>query len=290
MPFFLGLPTRARHNAPTQFTTGANMSYETILYEEIGAVALITLNRPDKLNAWTPQMSSDQIHAIRRANDNPQIASIVMTGAGRGFCAGADMEETFQKRLNGEDPGDGTDEGSGGLAIGDDWIGTVRSAKPIIAAINGAAVGIGLTMVLPCDMIIASENARFGAVFVKVGIVPELASSHFLVSRMGFGKASEMMLSARLYGADEAHEKGLVDYVYSEDTFLEEAIKLGESFAGNPDPMMRMTKELLTLNATETDLRLVQQRETDFLRQCWTLPEHHEAVNAFLEKRPPKFR
>ncbi|MGB0922056.1 MAG: enoyl-CoA hydratase/isomerase family protein [Alphaproteobacteria bacterium] len=266
------------------------MSYETILYEEVGAVALITLNRPSKLNAWTPQMSTEQIQAIRRANDNPKIASIVMTGAGRGFCAGADMEETFQKRLDGEDPGDGTTDGSGGLTAGDDWIGEVRAAKPIIAAVNGAAVGIGLTMVLPCDLIIASEKARFGAVFVKVGIVPELASSHFLISRMGFGKASEMMLSGRLYGAAEAHEKGLADYVYPEETFLTEAIKLGETFAGNPDPMMRMTKELLTLNAVETDLKLIQRRETDLLKQCWELPEHHEAVNAFLEKRTAKFR
>lgn len=266
------------------------MAYETITYEERGTVALITLNRPDKLNAWTPLMAHEQIQAIEHANNNPAIGAIVMTGAGRGFCAGADMEDTFKKRLDGEDPGDGTSDGSGGLQEGDDWIKTVRSAKPIIAAINGPAVGIGLTMCLPCDVIIASEKAKIGAVFVKVGIVPELASSHFLVNRMGFGRASEFMLSGRIYMANEALEKGVVDYVYPEDQFLAEAFKMAETFAQNADPMMRMIKDLITVNGSETNLNLVQKRETDYLRECWTLPEHHEAVNAFLEKRPPKFR
>jgi enoyl-CoA hydratase/carnithine racemase len=166
----------------------------------------------------------------------------------------------------------------------------VRRSKPLIAAVNGAAVGIGLTMILPFDVIVASDKAKFGMFFIKVGLVPELASSHFLVQRVGFGRASEMCLSGRLYGAEEAARIGLVDHLVSGEELMPRAIALAQEMAGNPDPQLRMIKELLTRNASETDLALVQQRETDFIRHCWTTPEHKEAVSAFLEKRAPNFR
>jgi enoyl-CoA hydratase/carnithine racemase len=126
--------------------------------------------------------------------------------------------------------------------------------------------------------------------FIKVGLVPELASSHFLVQRIGFGRASEMCLSGRLYTADEAARIGLVDHLVSADELMPRAMGLAQEMATNPDPQLRMIKELLTRNASETDLKLVQQRETDFIRHCWTTPEHKEAVSAFLEKRAPNFR
>jgi enoyl-CoA hydratase/carnithine racemase len=266
------------------------MSYERILYETRGEIALLTLNRPEKLNAWTPGMAEEQVDAIAHANADRAIGAIVMTGAGRGFCAGADMAETFQKRIGGEDPGANTAGGQGGMPAGIDWVKLCRESKPLVAAVNGAAVGIGMTMILPFDVIVASEKAKFGMFFIKVGLVPELASTHLLVQRVGLGKASEMCLSGRLYGGAEAATFGLVDRLATPETVVDEAITLAREIAANPDPQLRMVKALLTRNACETDLDRAQARESEMLRECWKSPEHKEAVAAFLGKRPPVFR
>jgi enoyl-CoA hydratase/carnithine racemase len=266
------------------------MAYEQITYEERGAIALVTLHRPEKLNAWTPRMAEEQVDAIGRANANPAIGAIVLTGAGRGFCAGADMQDTFQKRLDGTDPGGNTAAGQGGMPAGLDWVDFVRTSKPIVAAVNGAAVGIGMTMVLPCDVIVASEQARFGMFFVKMGLVPELASTQLLVQRAGFGRASEMCLSGRLYSGAEAYAMGVADHLTPAEDCVPRAIAIAETFAPNPDLQLRMIKRLLTENATATDLHAVQERESALLRECWKSAEHREAVAAFLEKRPPRFR
>ncbi len=259
------------------------MGYETITFEQRGAVALITLNRPGRLNAWTPRMASEQAAAIRAANSDDDIGAIVMTGAGRGFCAGADMRDTFSKRLDGIDPGEDTEE-SGGMPRDVDWVGLARESKPLIAAVNGAAVGIGMTMILPFDAILASESARFGMLFIKVGLVPELASTRLLAQRVGIGRASEMCLTGRLYGAVEAHEMGLADRLEKPEALLESALELGSEMAANPAPQLRMIKRLLTENALEPDLRLVQEREHELIRECWRSPEHQHAVAAFLAR------
>jgi enoyl-CoA hydratase/carnithine racemase len=260
------------------------MSYETIEYETRGRAALNTLNRPDRLNAWTPQMASEQAAAIGAANEDPDVGAIVMTGAGRGFCAGADMDATFRTRLEGTDPGGTTAQGSGGMPAEVDWVDLLRTSKPLVAAVNGAAVGIGMTMILPSDVIVASDRARFGMFFVKVGLVPELASTHFLVQRVGFGRASEMCLTAALYGAEEAHAMGLADRVVAHNELVPAALALAEQIAENPDRQLRMTKRLLTANAAETDLAEVQRRESELIRECWESPEHREAVEAFLAR------
>jgi enoyl-CoA hydratase/carnithine racemase len=266
------------------------MTYSTIKYDTQAPVALITLNRPERLNAWTPKMSEEMADAIERSNNDRGIGAIVVTGEGRGFCAGADIEQTFKSRLDGRDPGADTAQGQGGLPRGLDWIGLVRSSKPLIAAVNGPAVGIGVTMILPFDVIVASEAAKFGLVFVKMGIVPELASTHFLISRIGFTKASELMLSARLIDGREALALGLVNHVTAPEGLLPKAFEIGKAISANPDPMLRMTKDLLSKNACEQDMTLAQKRETDYLRACWAMPEHNEAVQAFLDKRPARFR
>ena len=265
------------------------MQYEQIEVERRGDVALLTLSRPERLNAWTPRMSVELAHAIEAANADPDVGALVLTGAGRGFCAGADMQDTFQSRLEGRDPGD-TAEGQGGLPRGLDWVALLREAKPLVAAVNGAAVGVGLSMILPCDVIVASDRARFGMLFVKMGLVPELASTHFLVQRMGFGRASEMCLSGRLYPATEAAEKGLVDRLVPHDELLPAALALAQEIGANPAPQLRMVKQLLTRNGSATDLAEVQRAESELLRACWKTPEHREAVRAFLEKRRPRFR
>jgi enoyl-CoA hydratase/carnithine racemase len=265
------------------------VDYEQIRSERRGEVQLVTLNRPERLNAWTPTMAEELADAFESANRDPEVGAIVVTGEGRGFCAGADMEATFSVRIAGEDPGANTAEGQGGMPAGLDWVKLCRDSKPLIAAVNGAAVGIGMTMILPFDVLLASEAARFGMFFIKVGLVPELASTQLLVQRVGFGHASELSLSGRLWSSTEALSAGLVERVLAPDQLLDDALELAGAIAANPAPQLQMIKHLLTANAVEGDLDEAQRRESALLRDCWKTPEHAEAVAAFMEKRPPKF-
>jgi enoyl-CoA hydratase/carnithine racemase len=253
------------------------VDYQCIRYELRDRVGLITLDRPQRLNAWTPRMAVEQIDAIERANADPGVAALVMTGAGRGFCAGADMQETFESQIEGGGPA--------GMPARSDWVALLRASKPIVAAVNGAAVGVGMTMILPCDVIVASEHAKFGMLFIRMGLVPELASTHFLVQRVGFGRASEMCLTGRLVAAQEAFEAGLADRLVKSDALLDTALELARSMGANPGPQLRMIKDLLTRNACETDLAEVQRREMRHLQECYKTPEHAEAVRAFLKQR-----
>ena len=255
--------------------------FNTIRVEKGDDIAVITLNRPERLNAWTNQMSRELRAAITALNDDPEVGAMVVTGAGRGFCAGADIKDNFKARMDAS----GKEERGGG-----DWIGLVRSSKPLIAAVNGACVGVGATMILPMDVIVASEDAKFGMFFVKMGVTPELASSHFLVQRIGLGRASEMCLTGRLYSGKEAFDLGLADRLTTPDNLLGEASALAGEMAANPAPHLRWVKELLTRNGSETDIALVQKREGEVLAKAYVSAEHKEAVDAFLNKRPPVFR
>ena len=258
------------------------MDYREIEYRSEGAVAWITLNRPARLNAWTPRMSVEQWHAIEAANADPSIGAIVMTGAGRGFCAGADIGGFAMQIEAGEQ-----DES---LTTPGDWVELCRRSKPLVAAVNGAAVGVGMTMILPFDLIVASPNAKFGMFFVKLGLVPELASTHFLVQRVGFAKASEMCLTGRAYPAGELEGTGLFNHLVDADQLATRAGELAQEIAANPDPQLRMIKQLITRNGSESDLVEASRREFELLRQCYSSPEHKEASAAFVEKRPPSFR
>ncbi|MCW2665155.1 MAG: echA8 [Frankiales bacterium] len=258
--------------------------YEQILVEQRGDVVVLTLNRPQKLNAWTRQMMSELAQAVRAANDDDTVGAVVVTGAGRGFCAGADIGQQFAPAL-----GDGAPAQAEEPAAGD-WVRLCRESKPLVAAINGPAIGVGLTMVLPFDQLVAAEGAKLSARFVKMGLVPELASSHFLVARCGWGAASWLAMSGTTILADEAARLRLVDRVVPPEALMDEAMAIAGELAGNPGPQVRMVKELLTQNAHEPDLALVQQRELAALDIATKTPEHREAVNAFLERRPPRFR
>ena len=257
----------------------ADTTYEQILFEIEGNVAVLTLNRPDRLNAWTAQMNEELVDAIERCNADPAVGAIVVTGAGRGFCAGADIRDSFKARMDGVE-----------RTPVRDWIGLVRESKPLIAAVNGASVGIGATMILPMDLIVASEAAKFGMAFVKMGLTPELASSHFLVQRIGFGRASEMCLSGRLYSGAEAHELGLADRLTTPERLMDTALEIATQIAANPGPQLRWIKALLTENGSETDIAAVQRREGEALQRAYVSAEHKEAVDAFLTKREPNFR
>jgi enoyl-CoA hydratase/carnithine racemase len=266
------------------------MDYSQIIFKKMDQIALITLNRPEKLNAWTYRMMAELVDAISKSNNDPDIGAIVMTGAGKGFCAGADMQDTLKDRMDGGNPQEQARQTSNETAEPENWVDVVRKAKPLIAAVNGAAVGIGMTQILPFDIIIASDRAKFGMFFIKMGLVPELASTHFLVQRMGFGRASEMVLSGRLYGAREAFDKGLVDRLSTHENLMEETLKVAGEIGANPTRQLRLIKHLITLNGSETDLALAAAREAKIMEECFSSPEHKEAVTAFLEKRPPKFR
>jgi 2-(1,2-epoxy-1,2-dihydrophenyl)acetyl-CoA isomerase len=259
-------------------------NYQQISVENRGAVALVTLQRPDRLNAWTPRMSEELMDAIELANADPGTGAIVLTGAGRGFCAGADVRDAFQRR---EDSPSGSGRGPAREGA---WVHLARTSKPLIAAVNGVAVGVGLTMILPFDLIVASERARFGMFFVKMGLVPELASTYYLVQRVGFAMASEMCLSGRLVEAEEAASHGLANRVVAAEKLLDEALAQADAIAANPDRQLRMIKGLLTRNGSDPDLDAVMKREFELLRACYTSPEHSEAIAAFTEKRTPKFR
>lgn len=262
-------------------------AYTQILTEQRDDVLLITYNRPDRLNAWTRTMGAELADAIGAANDDPSTGAIVVTGAGRGFCAGADIGAEFQAQLDGDAPASHDDKT---MRPAKDWVELVRESKPIVAAVNGAAIGMGLSMILSFDRIVAGNSARLSARFVKVGVVPELASSRFLPQRVGFGAASDLMLSGRIVESEEALALGLVDELVGDADLLDAAIARARSYGENAPPHLRWVKELLTMNAGEEDIRLVQRRELDALKLAYETPEHREAVAAFLEKREPDFR
>jgi 2-(1,2-epoxy-1,2-dihydrophenyl)acetyl-CoA isomerase len=258
------------------------LDYTQIEASRRDEILLLTLHRPERLNAWTPRMAAELTFALEQAEADAALGAIVVTGAGRGFCAGADIAG-FDAQLAGDKQAV-VPQGQR------DWVQLVRSTKPIVAAVQGVAIGVGLTMILPFDRIVASTEARFSLRFVKMGLVPELASSHFLPQRVGFGAAHDLMLSGRMVGAAEALALGLVDEVVDGAGLLDAAFARARSYAENPAPQLRWIKQLLSANASETDLTKVQERELALLVKAYASSEHQEAVAAFLEKRPPRFR
>ncbi len=263
-----------------------SVQYEHILYERRERVVVLTLNRPQKLNAWTPKMELEFIDAIERAAGDPQVGAVVVTGAGRGFCAGADITAWFEEpdaRGGGlsspADPKDGSPDVPIALSRG----------KPTIAAINGVAIGVGLTMPLACDIRLASDRARLSARFVKVGLTPECGSTRYLPLVAGLGNALYMALTGRIIDAAEAKERGLVDRVVPHETLMDEALALAQEIAANPTNAAWTAKRLIHQNATESDLRRVVMMETYLIRETRRLPDHAEAVRAFIEKREPRF-
>jgi 2-(1,2-epoxy-1,2-dihydrophenyl)acetyl-CoA isomerase len=258
------------------------MAYEQILTETIGRVGVIRLNRPEKLNAWTNVMAEEMTDQIQAWNADDGIGAIVMTGEGRAFCAGADLQG-FNQRLA-DDP-----EARAGAGRDVNWTQLIRESKPVVIAFNGYAVGVGLTLALPADVRIASENARLSIRFVKVGLVPELGSTRLLAQLVGLGHATDICLSGRMVQADEAYRIGLVSAVVPQEDLLATALAKAEELANNPTAVVRKIKTLLNDNVTEPNLMRVMEREGARDRESRRLPSHTEAVTAFLEKREPVF-
>jgi enoyl-CoA hydratase/carnithine racemase len=259
------------------------MAYEQILTETRGRVGIIRLNRPSKLNAWTGQMGEEIADQLEQWNSDQGIGAIVFAGEGRAFCAGADLGG-FAQRLQTQ-PAGGAAFPRSGYAITH----RIRRSKPTIAAIHGYAAGIGLTLVLPCDVRIAAEGARLSIRFIKMGLMPELGSTRLLAQIVGLGNATEMCLSGRFVEADEALRIGLVSQVVPPDQLLDAALTKANEIANNPTHAVMMIKELLAKNPAEPDLDAVMEREQVRDEAARRLPDHQEAVLAFREKREPHF-
>lgn len=276
-------------------------TYEQILIEQRGRAGLITLNRPERLNAWTYQMGGEMMDAIGRWNEDPSVGAIVITGAGRGFCAGADIggfNRAIEQREAGEDPdadraaarGEGRGEGGAGRErrgnnLAEFW----RDSKPLIAAINGPSIGVGLTMTLPMDIRIAGEAARFSMRFVRMGITPEVASTLYLPQIVGISHALELCLTGRIIDAAEAGRIGLVNRVVPQDQLLDTALALADEIAFNPMESVRAAKKMLHRHMVEEDIESVQKYEGKTIVAMYSTPGHKEAIRAFIEKREPKF-
>lgn len=249
-----------------------------------GPVALLTLNRPDRLNAFTPRMAQELVEAIDRTDEDDAVRAVIITGAGRAFCAGADLNEKNINRLSPELAGIPRD--SGGVVA----LRFAASRKPLIAAINGAAIGVGATMTLPMDVRIAAESARFGFVFVRRGIAPESASSWFLPRVVGIGRALEWSLTGRIFDAAEALSGGLVQRVVPADALLSSARAIALEIAENTGPVaVAATRQLLWSQLSEPSPWRSHARETVLINQLKASGDPAEAGAAFLEKRRAEF-
>lgn len=266
------------------------MNYEHIIYEVEDRVATITLARPDRLNAYTPRMQAELIDAFDRTDGDDQVRAVIVTGAGRGFCAGADLEaggDTFDRAArSGADTSPQSRRDGGGQTV----LRIFESRKPVIAAVNGPAVGVGVTMTLPMDIRLAAESARFGFVFARRGITMEACSSWFLPRLVGMGQASEWVHTGRVFGADEALRGGLVNAVHPDGEVLDAARSLaGEiasstsavSVALNRQMMWRMLGADHPMEAHKVDSRAIGYMGSS--------PDVREGVEAFLEKREARF-
>lgn len=260
------------------------MPYEYILVEQRDRVGIATFNKPDRLNVFSDAMFGEVRQAIETFNDDPGVGAVVLTGSGRAFCAGADIrrwDEAIEARERGEEPRRRRE--------GENWIHFIQRSKPIVCAINGLSIGVGLTMTLPCDVRIASDRARLSMRFVRVGVLPELASTRLLGHIVGLTHALELMLSGRIIDAPEAARISLVSRVVPHDELLDHAVETAAEIAFNPSESLAAIKRMAWANLTETSLEEVLDRENAEFAAAIERPAFKEAVRAFLEKRQPQF-
>jgi enoyl-CoA hydratase/carnithine racemase len=260
-------------------TSNEQQTQDVVLYEVEAGVATVTLNRPDKLNAWTPELGDRYVEALQRAGDDPDVRAIVVTGAGRGFCAGADMG--LLDDVSG-DPG-------GALSGRHHPVDTMAIPKPVIAAINGAAVGIGLVYAVCCDIRFAGEAVKLSAPFSRLGLVAEDGLSWLLQRIVGQPTAFELLVSGRTFLAEEALAFGLVSHVYPRENVLEKAVEYARDLAENCSPRsMALIKRQVYLDADRPftaalrDAKLLTDRSIGF-------EDFKEGMAAFSEKRAPQY-
>ena len=260
------------------------MAHEQILTEVQGRVGIITLNRPESLNAFTGVMQSEIQAQVQAWNADDGIGAMVITGAGRAFSAGADVGG-FEDFVSGE----GNARPAPSRPTDISWVDLARESKPIVCALNGVAVGLGITLPLSCDVRLAAEDARISFRFLRIGLTPEYGSTHFLVNLVGLGRALEYMLTGKFITAQEAKDAGFVNHVSPAESLLADAVALAQEIADNPNWHLAKVKRLIHENYMEKDLALVLRRESETLREARFTPEHKEALTAFRERRQPNF-
>ncbi len=262
------------------------MTYETLLTDLEAGIFTITLNRPDRLNALTGTMLTELLDVLDEVDRNDEIRVVIVTGAGRGFCAGADLGEgsgTFDH--SGQEAASEHRDG-GGLAS----LRIFESRKPIIAAINGAAVGVGATMTLPMDIRIASEKAKFGFVFARRGIVPEACSGWFLPRVVGISRAMEWVATGRVFPAEEALAGGLVSRVVPPDELIPTARALAAEIAENTSAVsVALARQMMWRMLGADHPMEAHKLDSRAIFAMGQSPDGHEGVQSFLEKRPAVF-
>lgn len=275
------------------------MPYSTISYQVSDQILTLTLNRPEQLNAFTVQMANELIEAFTRASEDDEVRAIVVTGAGRAFCAGMDLSEAgnvfglneqltptladMQLRLDEPEIIDGVRDTGGRVTLA-----IYDCKKPVIAAINGAAVGIGATMTCAMDIRLASEKARVGFVFNKIGIVPEACSSWFLPRIVGVSQALEWAYSGDILSAQEALQGRFVKAVVPAEQLLEEAYKIARRIAQHSPVAIALTRQMMYRNSAQ--VHPLEAHKVDSLAMFYTsLSSGKEGVQSFLEKRPARY-
>ena len=263
------------------------MKQETVLYEKGDGIATVTLNRPDRLNAIGSTMSVELEQVLEEANSDGEVKVLVLTGAGKGFCSGADLTTL----------GDTAGAVGRGLVARSPAAGGIRSyalqlqnfEKPTVAAVNGPAIGAGLSIALACDIRIASDRARFSQIFIRRGLVPDSGSTYFLPNVVGMARACEMVFTGDILDAEQARDYGLVSRVVPHDELMSEVRGLASKIAAGPPIAMKLAKRALYRGATN-DLPSALEFEGYMQGICFTTEDFKEGVAAFLEKREPEFK
>ena len=269
-------------------------TFETITYAVEDGVATVTLNRPEKLNAFNTRMMRDLIDVFDVTDGADAVRAVIVTGAGRAFCAGADLSggaQTFDYDTRGADAmaarqPDGVQRDGGGLLT----LRIFESLKPVIAAVNGAAVGVGATMQLAMDIRLASTEARYGFVFARRGLNPEAASSWFLPHLVGVQTALEWCYTGRIFPAAEAHERGLVRSLHAPEDLLPAARALAREIADNAAPVsVALTRQLIWRMAGASHPLEAHRADSRGIQARGKMGDAREGVTSFLEKRPAQF-
>ena len=260
------------------------MSYDTVIWEQSAGAGRITLNRPDSLNAWTAQLGRDLKQAITVDAADPSVRAVLITGAGRGFSSGADLKEGF----------DAADDGFPDIRkelneLYHPIIAGVRTLeKPVVAAVNGPAVGIGASLAFACDLVLAAESAFFGLAFVNIGLMPDGGSTLFVPAAVGKARAFQMALLGERVPADRALDWGLVNQVFPNDRLMDEADTLVERLAGGPTRSYASSKRALN-RMLYPDLEGQLDLEAELQHALARTRDFREGVQAFVEKRQPAF-
>lgn len=236
-------------------------AFEMLRYEERGNVALITYDRQERRNAWNVPMYREVVAAVERANAAEPIGAIVITNAGPVFCAGTDLKAAAEPR----DPVTGRVVNVATLSMAQDhsWLHLMSRSKPVVAAVQGAAVGLGVTHILAADIRVGSQSSTFSFPFVSLGLMPELGATALLPRLVGYGRAVDLCLTAAKIDAAEAERIGLITRIFPDESLVNDAVALASRIAGYPPLHVRLTRELLDANATVADKNAFLQKEVD---------------------------